>query len=73
MSQSLLIARREMYAYLRSPLGAIVLTGALLLGGLWFNWKGLSQRLLSAEVLAVFFETASGLVMISAAGLNRRA
>ena len=33
MSQTLLIARREIGAYLRSPLGAIVVAGALLVDG----------------------------------------
>jgi ABC-2 type transport system permease protein len=36
MNQVLLIARRELFAYLRSPLGAVVIAGALLFDGLWF-------------------------------------
>jgi ABC-2 type transport system permease protein len=72
MSQSLLIARRELYAYMRSPIGFLIIAGALLAGGMWFNWRGVGQPLLSAEVLAVFFETASGMVMISAVVLGTR-
>jgi ABC-2 type transport system permease protein len=72
MRQSLLIARREFYAYVRSPLGAIIIAGALLLGGLWFNSNALSQRLLSAEVLRRFFETLSGILMICSVPLSMR-
>jgi ABC-2 type transport system permease protein len=72
MSQSLLIARRELYAYIRSPLGALIIAAALLGGGMWFNWKGVGQPLLSGEVLAIFFETASGMVMLCSVVLGTR-
>ena len=52
MSQTLLIARRELVAYLRSPLGSIVIAGALLIDGIYFYWKGLAEKNLSAVVLS---------------------
>jgi gliding motility-associated transport system permease protein len=65
MSRTLLIARREIGAYLRSPLGAIVVAAALLIDGIYFYWKGLTEKLLSAEVLREFFYGASGPTMIA--------
>ncbi len=65
MSQALLIARRELRAYLRSPIGSIVVAGALLIDGLYFYWKGLTEKLLSAQVLSEFFYGASGTTMIA--------
>jgi ABC-2 type transport system permease protein len=63
VNKALLIARREMAAYARSPLGAVIIAGALLiLGILFYNW-GLSQKLLSADVLSEFFYAASGVTM----------
>jgi ABC-2 type transport system permease protein len=67
MSRTLLIARRELFAYLRSPLGSAIIAGALLVDGIWFYWSGLTRKLVSAEVLQEFFYGASGPTM--AAGL----
>ena len=72
MTKALLIARREMHAYLRSPLGGAVIAAALLIDGLWFYSQALSQKLLSAEVLAEFFYGASGTTMIAAVVLSMR-
>ncbi len=72
MSTSLLIARREAYAYLRSPLGAAIVAGVLLIDGLYFYWSGLTRKLLSAEVLQEFFYGASGTTMIAAVILSMR-
>ena len=70
--KTLLIARREMFAYVRSPLGAVILAGALLIDGiLFYNW-GLSQKLLSAEVLSEFFYSASGVTMAASLILSMR-
>lgn len=63
MSAILLIARREFYGYLRSPLGSAIIAAGLLIDGLWFQFQGLSRTLLSAEVLQVFFEVASATTM----------
>ncbi|MFO0568153.1 MAG: ABC transporter permease [Polyangiaceae bacterium] len=65
MSQSLLIARRELGAYLRSPTGSVVIAGALLIDGIYFYWKGLTEKLVSAQVLSEFFFGASGTTMIA--------
>lgn len=72
MKHSFLIARRESLAYIRSPLGAAVVAGLLLIDGLLFYWFGLSQRLLSAEVLRAFFYNSSGVLMIAAVLLSMR-
>jgi ABC-2 type transport system permease protein len=72
MTRSLLIARREVYTYLRSPVGAIVIAATLLIEGLYFNFIGLSQQKLSFDALTDFFETASGGTMIVAIVLAMR-
>jgi len=68
----LLIAGREMRAYARSPLGSVIVAGALLIDGILFYYWGLSQKLLSAEVLSEFFYAASGVTMISCMALSMR-
>ncbi len=72
MSQALLIARRELFAYFRSPLGAVVIAGVLLIDGIYFYWKGLTEKLLSAQVLQEFFYGASGTTMVAAIVLSMR-
>ena len=72
MSRALLIARREMFAYLRSPLGSSVVAAALLIDGIWFYWKGLTEKLVSAQVLSQFFYGASGTTMLAAVVLSMR-
>jgi ABC-2 type transport system permease protein len=72
MSKALLIARREMGAYVRSPLGSVIVAGALLIDGILFYYWGLSQKMLSAEVLSEFFYAASGLTMAAGIILSMR-
>jgi ABC-2 type transport system permease protein len=72
MTKMLLVARREIHAYARSPLGASVIAGALLINGILFYWKGLTQKLLSAEVLSQFFYNTSGVTMAAALILAMR-
>jgi ABC-2 type transport system permease protein len=72
VSKALLIARREMYAYLRSPLGSVVIAAALLIDGIWFYWKGLTEKALSFQVLTHFFYGASGTTMLAAIVLSMR-
>lgn len=72
MSQTLLIARRELRAYFRSPLGSIVIASALLLDGILFYWRSLSQRLLSGEALAEYFWWTSGVTITAALFLSMR-
>lgn len=59
-----LITKRELSAYLRSPIGFVVAGAALLVEGLWFMARGMSGQQLSAAALAAFFEGASGTTMI---------
>lgn len=72
MTKALLVARREMFAYLRSPLGSAIIAGALLIDGIWFYWQGLTEKLLSADVLAQFFYGASGTTMVAGLLLSMR-
>lgn len=72
MSRALLVARREMYAYLRSPIGSGIVAGALLIDGIYFYWKGLTEKLVSAQVLQEFFFGASGTTMAAALLLAMR-
>lgn len=72
MSKALLIARREMGAYARSPLGSVIIAGALLIDGILFYYWGLSQKMLSAEVLSEFFYAASGITMAASIILSMR-
>jgi ABC-2 type transport system permease protein len=66
--RALTIARRELYAYSRSPLGSAIIAGALLFDGILFYWRsGIDQKLLSAQVLQQFFYDATAATM--AAGL----
>jgi ABC-2 type transport system permease protein len=72
MSRALLIARRELSAYFRSPLGSVVIASALLLDGILFYWQSLSQRKLSGEALAEFFWWTSGVTITAALFLSMR-
>jgi ABC-2 type transport system permease protein len=72
MSKAILIARREMGAYVRSPLGSVIIAGALLIDGILFYYWGLSQKMLSAEVLSEFFYAASGITMAASIILSMR-
>lgn len=70
-----LILRRELGAYLRSPLGWVVAAVVLFIDGLLFNVRaigGTDARRLSAEVLQQFFENSSGCVMAASVILAMR-
>ncbi len=73
MSYVLLIARRELRAYLTTPLGYIIAAAVLLAEGLLFNWLvlGGSARA-STVVLETFFYIAAGTMMISSAFVSMR-
>ena len=71
MNQVLLIARRELFAYLRSPLGAVIIAGALLIDGLWFYYQA-TLKLVSVEILQQFIWVASGTTMASSLFLSMR-
>jgi ABC-2 type transport system permease protein len=73
MRNALLIAGRELAAYLRSPLGYIIAAAAMLIDGIYFYAFALGQGArLSAEVLLRFFDGASGTTMIAAIALSMR-
>ena len=72
MNRALLIAKRELRAYFRSPLGSVVIASALLLDGILFYWRSLSQRLLSGEALAEYFWWTSGVTITAALFLSMR-
>jgi ABC-2 type transport system permease protein len=61
-----------MYAYLRSPLGAAIIAGALLVDGLVFYFFGLREAKLSGDALGQFFWAASGMTMIASIILAMR-
>jgi len=66
MTPTLLIARRELGAYLRSWTGYVIIAVVLALDGLLFNayaLGGVDKR--SAEVLGLFFYFSSGVVITS--------
>jgi ABC-2 type transport system permease protein len=73
VSGALLIARRELRAYLRSPFGYIVCAAKLLIDGLLFQVLavGASPRL-SADVLHDFFYNATGTTMVASILLSMR-
>lgn len=73
MSGALLIAQRELRAYLRSPFGYIVGAAMLLIDGLLFQGYALGAGArLSADVLHDFFYFASGTTMVAALLLSMR-
>ncbi len=66
MMNIIYILRRELAAYLRSPMGYIIITAVLAIDGLLFNaWAvGEGQRR-SGEVLEIFFYCASGTTLLA--------
>ncbi len=73
MSGALLIVRRELRAYLRSPFGYIVGAALLLIDGLLFQSYALGAGArLSSDVLHDFFYFASGTTMVAAILLSMR-
>jgi ABC-2 type transport system permease protein len=72
MSGALTIYRRELGAYLRSPLGWIIASLVLFINGILFQTMALTGEQLSAIVLERFFWSSSGLVMIASVVLSIR-
>ena len=69
---ALTIARRELYAYLRSPLGSAIIAGALLVDGILFYFANLDQKRLSAQLLTQFFYDSSAATMVAGLLLSMR-
>ncbi len=70
-----IIFRRELQAYVRSPMGYIVAAVVLLLDGIFFYATALGPEAgerLSGTVLAGFFFNASGLTAVAAVALSIR-
>ncbi len=73
MKNVLLIMRRELASYLKSPMGYIIVAAVLCIDGLLFNAYALGGRAkLSSEVLELFFYFSSGTAMIASVFLSMR-
>ncbi|HME91791.1 MAG TPA: ABC transporter permease [Myxococcaceae bacterium] len=74
MRSALLIARRELSAYLRTMSGYIIIAIALLVDGLLFNVfaLGVPAKRLSSEVLNSFFYLTSGVSLFAAVFISMR-
>ena len=73
MSAVRLIFRREMGAFLRSPIGYVIAATVLCIDGLLYNAFALGSRpRLSAEVMHDFFYFSSGTTMVAAIFLAMR-
>ncbi|HZS42598.1 MAG TPA: ABC transporter permease subunit, partial [Polyangia bacterium] len=73
MRQTLLIARRELAAYLRSWTGYVIIAAVLAVDGLLFNayaLGGVDKR--SSEVLSLFYYFSSGTTMIASVFISMR-
>ena len=67
-----IIFKRELGAYLRSPIGWIVAALLLLIDGILFQSQAMTGEQLSADVLRRFFWSTSGVTMIAAVALSIR-
>jgi ABC-2 type transport system permease protein len=73
MTSTLLIARRELGAYLRSMSGYAIIAAALFVDGLLFNAFALGGDMKrSSEVLSLFFYFSSGTTMIASVLISMR-
>ena len=73
MNATLLIARRELAAYLRSMTGYVIAGLVLAIDGLLFQtWAMSGPDKLSSQVLSLFFEYAGGVTMISSVFISMR-
>lgn len=73
MRMVMLIVRRELGAYFRSPLGFIILSTVLLLNGLLFNAYALgTEERRSSSVLMLFFYFSSGTTLVASIVISMR-
>ena len=72
MSATSIIYKRELGAYLRSPLGWIVTSILLLVDGILFQSQALSKSALSAAVLSYFFPLSAIVTMVAALAISIR-
>lgn len=67
------ILRREVGAYLRSPVGYIIIAAVLVIDGLLFNaWAIGNVARKSSEVLEIFFYCASGTTLLASIFISMR-
>ena len=67
------IMRRELGAYLRSPMGYIIIAAVLMVDGLLFNaWAVSSAARKSSDVLEIFFYCASGTTLLASIFISMR-
>ena len=74
MRNALLVARRELGGYFRSPMGYVIAAIVLFVNGLWFNsdYVAGGPAKLSADVLRGFFAVAALMAMIAGLLLSMR-
>jgi ABC-2 type transport system permease protein len=73
MNNVLIIARRELASYLRTPSGYMIAAATLLVQGLMFNTRALgSSAKLSSQVLEDFLRDSSGTVTVASVLLAMR-
>ena len=73
MKNALLIVRRELNAYLKTPSGYIIAAVMLLWQGIAFNAYAMgTEERLSSVVLQLFFQVAGGSVIVTAVLLSMR-
>lgn len=73
MRATALIMKRELAAYLKSPVGYVVAAAVLFVGGLLYNGFALQEAaMLSSDVLRRFFYFWSGMVMTASVFLTMR-
>jgi len=72
MTTAWLVARRELYGYLMSPLGYVIVAAILLIDGLLFNGFAMGGERLSYAVLEMFFYFLSGTTMVASIFITMR-
>jgi len=72
MKAALLIARRELGAYLRTFSGYVIIAAVLALHGIFFNAFAIAGTKKSAEVLQAFFWTCFGFTSVAAVLISMR-
>jgi len=72
MKAALLIARRELGAYLRTFSGYVIIAAVLALHGIFFNAFAIAGTKRSAEVLQAFFWTCFGFTSVAAVLISMR-
>ena len=73
MKNAYYIMRRELGAYLRSPMGYIIIAAVLMIDGLLFNaWAVGTELRRASEVLEIFFFCCSGTTLLASVFISMR-